>query len=164
MFRVSTTLIIRSTQNCNYSLWYMSYFLCSYSFVYSWWAWPRWREVAAQKIWLVPEAVVTVLCTPDYRCGWHPKHVERTCRIINRLRCVASRWTIINIYQRCTEPYTSKSHSLISAWYTVCLFHCNSRVIGWPSHVSVIISVTSRMKNQPHQYMRIFFIWSTYLV
>ena len=60
-------------------------------------AWPRWREVAAQKIWLVPEIVVTVLCTPDDGCGWHPKHVEWTCRIINRLLCVASRWTIINI-------------------------------------------------------------------
>ena len=29
MFRVSNTPII-STQNCNYSLWYWSYFLCSY--------------------------------------------------------------------------------------------------------------------------------------
>jgi len=65
MFRVSTTPIIRGTQNCNYSLRYWSYFLCSYlpptwpglatleggsctknmtstggcsySFVYSWW-------------------------------------------------------------------------------------------------------------------------------
>jgi len=46
-------------------------------------AWPRWREV--------------VLCTPDDGCGWHPKHVEWTCRIINRLLCIASRWTIINI-------------------------------------------------------------------
>ena len=26
--------------------------------------------------------------------------------IINRLLCVASRWTVINIDQRCTEPYT----------------------------------------------------------
>ena len=56
------------------------------------------------KIWPVPEAVVTVWCTPDDGCGWHPKHVEWTCRIINRLLCVASRWTIINIVQRCTEP------------------------------------------------------------
>ena len=24
----------------------------------------------------VPEAVGTVLCTPDDGCGWHPKHVE----------------------------------------------------------------------------------------
>ena len=52
---------------------------------------------AAQKIWPVPEAVVTVLCTPDDGCGWHPKHVEWTCRIINKLLCVASRWTVINI-------------------------------------------------------------------
>ena len=58
---------------------------------------PHWREVAAQKIWPVPEAVVTVLCTPDDGCGWHPKHVEWTCKIINRPFCVASRWTIINI-------------------------------------------------------------------
>ena len=45
----------------------------------------------------VPEAVVTVLSIPDDGCCWHPKHVQRTCRIINRLLCVALRWTIINI-------------------------------------------------------------------
>jgi hypothetical protein len=67
-------------------------------------AWPRLREVAAQKVWQVPEAVVTVLCTPVDGCGWLPKHVEWTCRIINRLLCFASRWTVINIDQRCTEP------------------------------------------------------------
>ena len=50
-------------------------------------AWPRWREVPAQKIWPVPEAVVKDLCIPDDGCGWHPKHVEWTCRIINRLLC-----------------------------------------------------------------------------
>jgi hypothetical protein len=55
----------------------------------------RWREVAAQKMWPVPETVVTVFCTPDDGCGWRPKHVEWTCRTINRLFCVASRWTII---------------------------------------------------------------------
>jgi hypothetical protein len=43
----------------------------------------------------VPEAVFTVLCTPDDGCGWHTKHVEWTYRIINRLLCVASR-TFIN--------------------------------------------------------------------
>ena len=43
----------------------------------------------------VPEAVFTVLCTPDDGCGWHTKHVEWTYRIINRLLCVASR-TIVN--------------------------------------------------------------------
>ena len=58
----------------------------------------RWREVAAQKIWPVPEAVVQILCTPDVECGWHPKHVEWSCRTKNRLLCGASLWTISNIY------------------------------------------------------------------
>jgi len=53
MFRVSTTPIIRSTQNSNYSLRYWSYFLCSY----------------LPPTWPVPEAVVRVLCTPDDGCG-----------------------------------------------------------------------------------------------
>jgi len=52
----------------------------------------------------VLETAVTVLCTPDDGCVWHPKHVEWTCRIINRLLCVASHWTIINIDQWYTEP------------------------------------------------------------
>jgi len=46
----------------------------------------------------VPEAVVTVLRTLDDGCSWYPKHVEWTRRIINRLLCVASRWTIIDIH------------------------------------------------------------------
>ena len=50
----------------------------------------------------VPEAVVTVLYTSDDGCGCQPKYVEWTCRITYRLLCVASRWTIINIDQRCT--------------------------------------------------------------
>jgi len=45
----------------------------------------------------VHKAAVTILCTPDDGCGWHPKHVQRTCRIINRLLCVASHWTSIFI-------------------------------------------------------------------
>jgi hypothetical protein len=89
-FRVSNTTIIRSIQNCNYSLRYWSCCTvqlppskvtklatleggsctknmtstggCSHSFVYSWWL-----------------------------CFWHPKPVEWTCRIINRIWCVVYR-------------------------------------------------------------------------
>ena len=82
MFRVSTAPIIRCTQNCNYSLRYWSYFF-----------------VQLPPSNVAKLAVVTVFCIPDYGCGWHPKHVEWTCRIINRLLCVASLWTIININQ-----------------------------------------------------------------
>jgi len=69
--------------------------------------WPRWREVAAQKLWPVPEAVVTVLCTSDDGCVWHPNHVEWTSRIINRLLCVASGWTIISIFSKNFWHYSS---------------------------------------------------------
>ena len=58
MFRVSATPIIRSTQTCNLPS-----------------TWPS-LEIAAQKIWPVPETVVTVLCTPDDGCCWHPKHIK----------------------------------------------------------------------------------------
>jgi len=62
------------------------------------------------------QAVVTVLCTPDGGCGWHPKHVEWTCRIINRLLCVAFRWTIINVHER--RPHRNHkitdSHKLLA--------------------------------------------------
>ena len=102
MFRVSTTLSIMSTQNCNYNPRYCA----APSFERGQAAWPRWKEVAAQKMWPVPEVVVTVLCTPDDGCGWHTKHAEWTFRIINRLLYVASHWTIINIDQRCTEAWT----------------------------------------------------------
>ena len=47
MFRVTTTPIIRCTHNCNCSLRYWSYSLCSY-LPPTWPSWPRWREVAAQ--------------------------------------------------------------------------------------------------------------------
>jgi len=91
MFRVSATPIIRSTQICNCSLRYWSYFLCSYLP-------PTWPSLATLEggSCTEPEAVVTVLFTPDDWCGWQPKHVEWTCRIINKLFCVASRWTISN--------------------------------------------------------------------
>ena len=85
MFRLWNTPIISSIQNCNDSILYSSYFLCSCLP-------PTWPSCCT-----VPEAVVTVLCAPDNGCVWHPKHVEWTCRIINRLLCAASRWTFTNI-------------------------------------------------------------------
>jgi len=91
-FQVSTTTIIKSTQNCNYSIRYWSYFLCSYLP-------PSWPGLATLEggSCTVPEAVFTVLYTPDDGCGWQPKHVEWTSRIISRLLCVTSRWTVNSI-------------------------------------------------------------------
>jgi len=69
----------------------------------------------------VTEAVVTVCCTPDDGCGWHPKHVERTCRI-NRLFCVASHWTIIN--------------TVIISKFTAAMEHVGLLLINNYSHVT----------------------------
>ena len=73
-------------------------------------------KLAPQKIWQVPEAVVTVLCTPHDEYGWHPKHVEWTCRIINRLLCVASCWTIINIYYARYHQYLHSFTEITLFW------------------------------------------------
>ena len=48
MFRVVSPLNIRSTYNCIYSIWHLQ----------------------------VPDAVDTVVCTPDDEWRYHPKHVE----------------------------------------------------------------------------------------
>ena len=52
MFQVPTTPIIRSTQNCNYSLRYWSYFLCS-CFPSTW---PSLAKLEGGRwVWLAPE-------------------------------------------------------------------------------------------------------------
>ena len=82
--------------------------------------------------WTLPEAVVTVLCTLDDGCGWHPKHVEWTHRIINRLFCAASRCTIINIKQYISfrktlflfPPYTVSQQLIGNCQNVKCHFIC----------------------------------------
>jgi len=62
MFRVVTPPIIRSTYNCNYSIWHRSncneYNMCQMS-----------------------DAVITVICAPDYGWSNHLKHVEQFTEI-----------------------------------------------------------------------------------
>ena len=75
--------------------------------------WPCWSKVVTQIIWLVPVAVVTVLCTPDDGCGRHSKHVEWFCsKIKYRLHIVASHWTFINIDSGCRWVNSFKTRSL----------------------------------------------------
>ena len=65
--------------------------------------WLRWRKVVAQILWPVPEAAVTVLCTPDDGCGRHPKHVELLCsKLISAYCC--SLLDFRNLELRCKEP------------------------------------------------------------
>ena len=107
------TSILRSLRLICWVIWWvvLLWFDVCWCYVVVWLGWCRIRMEAEACIRIphhtttleggsgtVPEAVVTVLCTPDDGCGLHPRHVEWTCRIIERLHCVASRWTTIIIY------------------------------------------------------------------
>jgi len=59
-----TAPIIRSIKNCTRSLRYRSYYLYRYSPPTG----PRWRGVAVQVVWPVPEDAGTVFNTPDDGC------------------------------------------------------------------------------------------------
>jgi len=85
MFRVVTLPIIRSTYNCNYSIWPWSNRLCYLPL--RWWSWtsvptsPPYRKVA-ETVWPGPDAVITVICAPDDGWSYHPKHVEQFTEIL----------------------------------------------------------------------------------
>ena len=57
--------------------------------------WPRWRKAVDQILRPVPEAAVTVLCTPDDGCDGHPKHVESDFAVNKYLHTVASCWILL---------------------------------------------------------------------
>ena len=130
---MSTTPIIRSTENCNYSLRYCAATSLQRDQVVTFEGGSR-----TQNMWPVPEAVVTVLCTPDDGCGWHPKHVHWTLRIINRLLWVASRWTIINMF----VVFSFRSHSRIILLRDLyCCIECVQKyyTIPWRVHFKTVL-------------------------
>ena len=51
---------------------------------------PRWRKVVARILRPVPDAAVTVLCSPDDGCDGQPKHVESDFAVNKYLHTVAS--------------------------------------------------------------------------
>ena len=67
---------------------------------------PRWRKIVAEILWPVPEAAVTVLCTPDDVCNGHPKHVE-WFSVNKYLHTVASCWILL------IRSYNARNHEYI---------------------------------------------------
>jgi len=98
----------------------------------------------------VPEAVVTVLCIPDDGCGWHPKHVKWTCRIINALLFVASRWAIISMKNFCCNMRSIFFNNTLNgsySWHRIMVLWWNdtdrakrNRSKAWPNATSSIIN------------------------
>ena len=83
MFRASIDPIIRSTSNCNYGFWYISY--CKY-------------KTFLLRVWHLLEAVVTVWCAPEDGVNGCLKHVEQFCSNIYLyfLHLVGSYWYIFD--------------------------------------------------------------------
>jgi hypothetical protein len=72
--------IIRCANNCIYSICYLL----------------LWKQVAVT-VWQTPVSLDTVVCAPNDRWRYHPKHVEQFPDI-NKLRKVASCWIYTGIY------------------------------------------------------------------
>jgi len=70
MFRVVPPPIIKSVNNCTYSIWYLLYRYCYLPL-----SWNSWNAVA----------VSTVVCAPDDGWRYHPKHVEQ---FPDKINCV----------------------------------------------------------------------------
>ena len=64
--------------------------------------------VAMLLLWPVPEAAVTILCSPDDGCDGHPKNVESDFAVNKYLHTVASCWILL-IQLPCTEPWIQAS-------------------------------------------------------
>ena len=91
MFRVVPSPIIRSANNCIYSIWYCHAVtaICRYRWRVGTGLSVLWVPYATHStqntVWQIPDAVDTVVCTPDDRWWYHPKHVEQFPDIINRV-------------------------------------------------------------------------------
>jgi hypothetical protein len=96
MFRVVPSPIIRSANNCIYSIQYLSHRYCYLLLSWKSWSWfecavggvtatcPKKRQVAVT-VWQIPDAVGTGVCAPHDGWKYHPKHVEQFPDKINRV-------------------------------------------------------------------------------
>ena len=89
MFRVVPSPIIRSANNCIYSIWYLSQVTatCRYRGRVGTGLSVLWVPYATHStqntVWQIPDAVDTVVCAPDDGWWYHPKHVEQFSDKIN---------------------------------------------------------------------------------
>jgi hypothetical protein len=102
---------------------------------------------AAVTVLQMPDAVDTVTWAPDDGWRYHPKHVELFTDI-NKLYIVASRWIIIDIYSRCTEPWTwNAKHNYYNNKNAYASFVLPSSEAHLSPHAVVTIRVTLLWKS-----------------
>jgi len=107
MFRVVPPAIIRTANNCIYSIWYLSHRYCYLPL--SWKSW-NWLECAAGGI---PDAVDTVVCAPDDGWWYHPKHVKQfpdkiNCVTLHLVGYTKVVWKVLGLTMKKTEFVISK--------------------------------------------------------
>ena len=100
LFRVIPSPIIRSANNCIYSIWYLSHRYCYLPL--SWKSW-NWFECAVGGVPHPQHTVDTIVCAPDDGWRYCPKHVEQ---FPDKLCNVASCWIYVRTFLRCTDPWT----------------------------------------------------------
>jgi len=103
MFRVVQPPIIRSANNCIYSMWYLSHRYCYLPL--SWKRW-NWFECAVGGVRCDNTRCCRYTCL---RSWWWVMVPPETCRAVSRqykLCNFASCWICIRIFLRCTDIWT----------------------------------------------------------
>jgi hypothetical protein len=110
MFQVLLPPIIRSANNCIYSIWYLSHRYC-----YLLLSWRTWNcSSSSSTIAADSSNGVTNIRCYRYSCmcsWWWVEVTPETCTAVSRyneLCKVASCWIYIGLYLRCMKPWTSK--------------------------------------------------------
>jgi len=132
MFRVVPSPIIRSENNCIYSIWYLSHLYCYLPL--SWKSWNRFKCAVCGvshpqitiAVWQIPDAVDTLVFAPDDGWWYHPKHVEQ---FPDKINCVtfASCWIYFRI---CVQLFwllrSYKNFNLLPACEVQAYWHSTS--------------------------------------
>ena len=113
MFRVLPPPIIKSANNCIYSIWYLSDRYCSL---------PLQRQVAVT-VWQIPNAVDTVVCAPGNGWRYHPKHVEQ---FPDKINCVT-----LHLVRYILEYYIVYFMKYMPIWDAGCFVFFPTTIFRW---------------------------------
>jgi len=83
MFRVVPPPIIRSANNCIYSIWNLSHCYCYLPLSWKIWNWFQCTVGGVATHSTLKPALDAVVCAPDDGWWYHPKHVEQFADKIN---------------------------------------------------------------------------------
>jgi hypothetical protein len=104
----------------------------------------------------MPDAVDTVIWAPDGGWRYHLKYVEQFTDI-NKLYTVASRWIIIDVYSRCTDPWTLKSVSIFSNfifYYSECVYGTVTKHKTFGRSTKKLLHKMNKIRHECHEWLQ----------